>query len=73
MRAIRAGLTRGSVLVNVWNLSSWPAYKSRFWNKAQGGARYVVLRSARCGPGCLADRAFCSAAKASSPSNVKQS
>ncbi|MCJ1273997.1 hypothetical protein MMC21_001790 [Puttea exsequens] len=22
-----------SVLVNVWNYSKWPAYKSRFWNK----------------------------------------
>ncbi|MCJ1355924.1 MAG: hypothetical protein MMC33_005917 [Icmadophila ericetorum] len=22
-----------SVLVNVWNYSTWPAYKSRLWNK----------------------------------------
>lgn len=22
-----------NVIVNAWNLSSWPEYKSRFWNK----------------------------------------
>lgn len=22
-------------LVKAWNLSTWPAYKSRFWNKQQ--------------------------------------
>jgi len=22
-----------NMLVNAWNLSEWPAYKSRFWNK----------------------------------------
>ena len=24
-----------SVLVKAWNLSTWPAYKSRLWNKEQ--------------------------------------
>lgn len=25
-----------SLLVKAWNYSSWPAYKSRFWNKGEG-------------------------------------
>ena len=31
-------LIRGvrSVLVKAWNYSTWPAYKSRFWNKETG-------------------------------------
>jgi hypothetical protein len=24
-----------SVLVSAWNLSSWPAYKSRLWNRQE--------------------------------------
>jgi len=24
-----------SLFVKAWNLSTWPAYKSRFWNKEQ--------------------------------------
>ncbi len=28
---------KNSLLVKAWNYSSWPAYKSRFWNKGEGG------------------------------------
>ncbi|KAL9116765.1 MAG: hypothetical protein Q9187_006705, partial [Circinaria calcarea] len=28
-----------SILVKAWNFSTWPAYKSRFWNKEKEGAR----------------------------------
>lgn len=31
-----AGLIWYSVLVKAWNLSTWPAYNSRFWNKGEG-------------------------------------
>ena len=27
-----------NMLVKAWNLSEWPAYKSRFWNKQTEGA-----------------------------------
>ncbi|KAI4164190.1 MAG: hypothetical protein LQ342_002154 [Letrouitia transgressa] len=27
-----------SMLVKAWNYSSWPGYRSRLWNKEQGGA-----------------------------------
>ena len=27
---------KNSVLVKAWNYSTWPAYKSRFWNKEAG-------------------------------------
>ncbi len=30
-------LLKNSLLVKAWNYSSWPAYKSRFWNKGEGG------------------------------------
>ena len=42
-----------SILVKAWNFSTWPAYKSRFWNKEEGAREeqvqgrkpYVILLS----------------------------
>lgn len=36
-----------SLLVKAWNYSSWPAYKSRFWNKADGGEQQQQQQQAQ--------------------------
>ncbi|THW07992.1 hypothetical protein D6D25_07976 [Aureobasidium pullulans] len=36
-----------SVLVNTWNSSSFPAYKSRFWNKEEQAKNKASSSSAR--------------------------
>lgn len=34
-----------SLLVKAWNYSSWPAYKSRFWNKENEPAPKAQVRT----------------------------
>ena len=33
-----------SVLVKAWNYSTWPAYRSRLWNKEQNGSEGAKAR-----------------------------
>jgi len=33
-----------SILVKAWNLSTWPAYKSRLWNKPADGTKVEARR-----------------------------
>lgn len=40
-------LLKNSLLVKAWNYSSWPAYKSRFWNKGEGGEQQQQQQQAQ--------------------------
>ncbi|MCJ1400212.1 hypothetical protein MMC11_003416 [Xylographa trunciseda] len=39
-----------SLLFKAWNYSSWPAYKSRFWNKEKAGPAQQRNPSSASGP-----------------------
>jgi hypothetical protein len=36
-----------SILVKAWNMSTWPAYKSRLWNKQPSAASGVAAEGAK--------------------------